>query len=196
MRANHEAISLADAAILQRPKSTPPLSIRRPLYQWHLWHAMPTAERPMGFAFPQELNFITKLFTYTNSTQVSSTILWSVPFCGAHKQAAAMSYMKSIHAAKKASEGTMVRNEFEGPLDILIVSPAKGEPWYIYIKKEQLSKDGAFICFKKFIKEYKHNAQVRWSFTWDKIDRWHSVRARAALPCLARTSTKPLQCRR
>ena len=113
MRANHEAISLADAAILQRPKSTPTLSIRRPLYQWHLWHAMPTAERPMGFAFPQKLNFITKLFTYTNSTQVSSTILWSVPFCGAGTKAAAMSYMKSIHAAKKASEGTMVRNEFE-----------------------------------------------------------------------------------
>ena len=66
--------------------------------------------------------------TYTNSTQVSSTILWSVPFCGAGTKAAAMSYMKSIHAAKKASEGTMVRNEFEGPLDILIVSPAKGEP--------------------------------------------------------------------
>ena len=31
-----------------------------------------------------------------------------------------------------------------GPLDVLIVSPTRGQPWYVYILKEQISKDGAF----------------------------------------------------
>ena len=28
-------------------------------------------------------------------------------------------------------------------------------PWYVYFKKEQISKDGAFIVVKESIKEYR-----------------------------------------
>eukprot|EP00966_Prymnesium_polylepis_P150629 3479503-Prymnesium_polylepis.1 len=65
--------------------------------------------------------------------------------------------------------------EHVGPLDILIVSPETNEPWFLYFKKEQLAKDGAFAPMKKFIKEYRRaGADSRWSLTFDRKDRWHS----------------------
>jgi hypothetical protein len=87
-----------------------------------------------------------------------------------------MSYMKSIQKAKALSNYSQLPSGHEGPIDLLIVSPVKGEPWFFYFKKDQVSKDGAFDCFKKFMKQYKHDHTVRWSITYDKKDRWHSVR--------------------
>ena len=87
------------------------------------------------------------------------------------------SWLKSIHNAQtKGKTGTVT--EFQGPIDLLIVSPAAGEPWFLYFLKFQMSKDGAFFVVKMFIKKYKHNGEVAWSFTFDKKDRWHSVRCR------------------
>ena len=91
-----------------------------------------------------------------------------------------MSYMKSISEAKAKSKKTDTP-EYEGPLDVLVVSPVTGEPWFFYFKKEQISKHGTFSDFKTFIKQYKHDSEVRWSFTYDKKDRWHSVRCPPAL---------------
>ena len=34
-------------------------------------------------------------------------------------------------------------------------------PWYVYFKKEQISKDGAFIVVKESIKEYRVRDQGR-----------------------------------
>ena len=101
-----------------------------------------------------------------------------------------MAYMKAIKTAKQ-SHTKMHHAEFEGAIDLLIVSPPKGEMWFLYIKKEQLSKDGAFPVVKKFIKEYKHDSDVRWSFTFAG-DRWHSVRRGTALPCTRPPHTGPM----
>ena len=87
-----------------------------------------------------------------------------------------MSYMKSIQKAKAHSNVSQLPSWREGPIDILIISPVKGEPWFIYFRKDQVSKEGAFDVFKKFMKGYKHDHNVRWSITYDKKDRWHSVR--------------------
>lgn len=83
--------------------------------------------------------------------------------------------MKTIQLAKSKSKYEK-QPEYEGPIDVLIVSPVQGEPWYIYFVKSQLSKNGAFQDFKTFMKGYRHESDVRWSFTFDKKDRWHSVR--------------------
>ncbi len=62
-----------------------------------------------------------------------------------------MSYLKSINDAKAKTKSFNLKPEFEGPLDLLIVSPVSGEPWFLYIKKDQVSKHGAFATFKDFI---------------------------------------------
>ena len=60
-----------------------------------------------------------------------------------------MSYMKSISEAKAKSKKTDTPYvPYEGPLDVLVVSPVTGEPWFLYFKKEQISKHGAFNDFK------------------------------------------------
>ena len=66
-----------------------------------------------------------------------------------------MSYMKTIQLAKSKSKYEK-QPEYEGPIDVLIVSPVQGEPWYIYFVKSQLSKNGAFQDFKTFMKGYSH----------------------------------------
>ena len=45
-----------------------------------------------------------------------------------------------------------------------------------------MSKDGAFFVVKMFIKKYKHNGEVAWSFTFDKKDRVGTRCAVASLP--------------
>ena len=71
-------------------------------------------------------------------------------------------------------------SDYVGPLDILIVSPESKEPWYIYFLKNQITKDSAFPVMKKFIKEYRRvGSDSRWAFTFDRKDRWHSVRPAA-----------------
>ena len=64
-----------------------------------------------------------------------------------------MSYMKSINDAKSKSKTHELRSEYDGPLDVLIVSPVEGEPWFLYCLKSQISKHGAFETFKNFIKK-------------------------------------------
>ena len=58
-----------------------------------------------------------------------------------------MSYLRSINNAK--SKYKEEKPEFEGPLDLLIVSPVLREPWYLYFKKDQLSKNGAFPVYSR-----------------------------------------------
>ena len=53
--------------------------------------------------------------------------------------------------ARREHESKEPKFEYQGPLDILIVSPPKGEPWFIYFKKDQLSKHGAFQQMKVYI---------------------------------------------
>ena len=97
-----------------------------------------------------------------------------------------MSYRKSMQN-NMAKAGLASRpSDYVGPLDMLIVSPESKEPWYIYFLKNQITKDGAFAPMKKFIKEYRRaGSDSRWSFTFDRKDRWHSVRPAA----LHRTDT-------
>ena len=90
------------------------------------------------------------------------------------------SYMRSI---KKMNDNSVPATEYTGALHLLIGSPRRGEPWFIYFLKAEMSKNprSAFQIMKKFIKDYKHD-DYRWSFTFDKIDRWHSVSRRPARP--------------
>ena len=92
--------------------------------------------------------------------------------------------------ARREHESKEPKFEYQGPLDILIVSPPKGEPWFIYFKKDQMSKHGAFQQMKMYIKGYSIG-NTRWSFTFDKKDRWHSVRRPA--PCDALATRLPFQ---
>ena len=70
-----------------------------------------------------------------------------------------------------------------GPLDILIVSPVQGEPYFIFIKKEQVSSDAWMEDLKTFIKQYAHQG-VRWTFSFNGKDRWHQVRRLPPPPSL------------
>ena len=57
--------------------------------------------------------------------------------------------------------------QFEGPIDLLIVSPKKTEPYFIYFRKAQMSKEGSFATVKKFVKEYSVGDR-KWVYTWNK----------------------------
>ena len=56
-----------------------------------------------------------------------------------------MTWRKTVANCKAKSVKTEQRKEFVGPIDVLFVSPAKGEPWYIYFLMQQISKQGAFV---------------------------------------------------
>ena len=92
-----------------------------------------------------------------------------------------MSWMKSINHTK-ANVSKLGREEFEGPVDALIVSPAVGEPWFIYFKKEQMSRYGAFNDLKNFIKGYKHNSE-RGAGRSRTTRRTAGIRCAAHQPC-------------
>ena len=80
-------------------------------------------------------------------------------------------------AAKNAAGAERQRSaDHTGPIDVLLVSPPSGLPWFIYFKKEQLSHDGPFIVLKKYIKQYNGpENDHRWVFSFEE-DRWFSVR--------------------
>lgn len=104
-----------------------------------------------------------------------------------------MSYMRSIKLNKSGHlAGSRAKEVWAGAIDVLIVSPKTGEPWFVYFSKEQLT-GAAFVCFKKFLKDYKHSGDVRWSFTWDRNDRWHSVRRPRAPRSAARRVIAPFE---
>lgn len=105
-----------------------------------------------------------------------------------------MSYMRSMqqNKANAAKAKAIFTSEHVGPLDVLIVSGESNEPWFLYFKKDQLGKDGAFAAMKKFIKEYRRaGADSRWAFTFDRKDRWHSVRPPPPPRCSHATATAP-----
>ena len=94
-----------------------------------------------------------------------------------------MSYLKSMQQNMARAGLANNKSEYVGPLDILIVSPESKEPWFLYFLKTQVTKDGAFAPMKKFIKEYRRaGSSSRWAFTFDRKDRWHSVRPVALHP--------------
>ena len=83
--------------------------------------------------------------------------------------------MKSM---KRALDGDAKNNkdaDHVGPIDWLIVSPVKGEPYYFFFRRSQLGPKSSFLVIKKHVKEFKHG-DLRWSFTFDRKDRWHQVR--------------------
>ena len=83
---------------------------------------------------------------------------------------------KNASAYKKieTDAGTM----YEGPLDMLIVSPVGRDgasPYFIHLLKSQLSKEGPSVVLRKFIKEFKVPGYERgWAFTFNK-NGWYQI---------------------
>ena len=88
-----------------------------------------------------------------------------------------MSYLKTMakakaYAAKEASKDTA---EVNGPFDLLIGSPQKGngtECWYILCKANQLNTTG-WKTFKKWFKDLKKLGGTKgWAFSFDGGSKW------------------------
>lgn len=70
---------------------------------------------------------------------------------------------------------------YNGLMDLLIVAAAAGnnsEPWFIYFKPEQATKDGTFKVMHAFLRGLKPPGKDSgWAFSFDKVklDRWHQI---------------------
>ena len=92
-----------------------------------------------------------------------------------------MSYLKSVARNKAyASKDASNRSKFEeyvGAIDVLAVSPQKGnnsEPHFWFFKESQLNSV-AFRMFKKVLKNVANPHGGGWAYTFDGISKWHSI---------------------
>ena len=89
-----------------------------------------------------------------------------------------MSHMKSILKNKAAMQNAINESKHEGGINLLIVSPERGngsEPVFIKLAKDEVKSDAATV-FLKFLKDNKMPGNHKgWAFTFDGIRKWHQI---------------------